>query len=525
METFEWIMGLMFGAALLSLLARRLRLPYPSLLAVGGAATALVPFSPNWTLDPHLALTLFVAPILLDAAYDFSLRDLRRNWITVASLAIFAVVLTTIAVALVTRWLVPGMSWPVAIALGAIVAPPDAAAATAIMRQVKLPHRIRTILEGESLVNDASALLVYRLAVGAALAQDITVTSVVPTALIVIVGSVSVGILISLLLMRLLSSIPDAPTAIIIQFVGTFGVWLFADAVGLSGVLTIVAFAITAARGSQRVTTPAHIRIPTNVVWAAAVFVLNALAFVLIGMQLRPILARLSTDGLVGSLLVAGAVLLTAILARFTWVMAYNLFFRAILPEPTTEGGPGRPTVAGGLIISWAGMRGIVTLAAALALPQTLPDGSPFPYRDLILLCAFAVVLGTLVVQGLTLRPLIALLRLESADPVIAEVRQGRAEALKAGLVAIDGDESMEAKLLRKEFEAAIETSRNTEVSAGLEELPGNEIRRIALMAARRRANELRLDGTIGDEAYRALESEFDWGELSAGAGNPIATV
>ena len=216
--------------------------------------------------------------------------------------------------------------------------------------------------------------------------------------------------------------------------------------------------------------------------------------------------------------MIALTVLLTAIVTRFVWVMAYNLFFRAVLPEPTTENSPGRPTVTGGLVISWAGMRGIVTLAAAFALPNTLADGSPFPYRDLILLCAFAVVIGTLVVQGLTLRPLIAVLRLRAPDPITKEVRKGRADALRAGLAAIDGDSSIEAKLLRKEFEAAIETSINPAQSANLDELPGNQIRRTALIAARRRANELRLDGTIGDEAYRALESEFDWGELSAGA-------
>jgi hypothetical protein len=158
----------MFGAALLSMLARRIGLPYPSLLAVGGAAVALLPMSPTWTLDPQLALTLFVAPVLLDAAYDFSLRDLKRNWVPVAGLAVAAVGVTTAAVALVARWLIPDMPWSIAVALGAIVAPPDAAAATAVMRQIKLPHRIRTILEGESLVNDASALLVYRLAIGAA---------------------------------------------------------------------------------------------------------------------------------------------------------------------------------------------------------------------------------------------------------------------------------------------------------------------------------------------------------------------
>ncbi len=517
METFEWVTALMFGAALLSLLARKLGLPYPSLLAVGGAAIALWPYSPSWTLDPHLALTLFVAPVLLDAAYDFSLRDLRRNWITVSGLAIVAVGLTTVVVALVARWLVPGMPWPVAIALGAIVAPPDAAAATAVMRQIKLPHRIRTILEGESLVNDASALLIYKLALGAALAGQVMVITVVPTAVAVIVGSVAVGILIAMIVARLLRAIDDAPTAIILQFVGTFGVWILADSVGLSGVLTIVAFAITAARGSTRLITPPRIRIPTNAVWAAAVFVLNAVAFILIGMQLRPILGRLSSDGLGASLTVAVAVLAAAIAARFAWVMGYNLFFRAILPEPTTEDGPGRPTLTGGLVISWAGMRGIVTLAAAFALPTEMPDGSPFPYRDLILLCAFLVVFGTLVIQGLTLRPLIALLRLEAPDPVAKEIRHARAKALKAGLTAIETDGSDEAKLLREEFEAAIDSSLKAP-DVTLDALPGNDIRRTALAAARKRANELWLTGLIGDEAYRALESEFDWAELSAGA-------
>ncbi len=512
METFEWIIGLALAAALLSLLARRIAVPYPSLLAVGGAAIALLPYSPNWALDPQLALTLFVAPVLLDAAFDFSLRDLQRNWITVASLAIAAVVVTTVAVALVARWLVPGMSWPIAIALGAIVAPPDAAAATAVMRQIKLPHRIRTILEGESLVNDASALLIYRIAVSAALAGNLSPVVIAPTAVAIIVGSICVGIILARTVGRVLAFIDDAPTAIIMQFVGTFGVWMLADAIGLSGVLTIVAFAITAARGSSRLMTPPGIRIPTNAVWSAVVFMLNALAFVLIGMQLRPILGRLGNDGLGNSLALAGAVLVTAIAARFAWVMSYNLFFRRILPEPTSEDGPGRPTVAGGLVISWAGMRGIVTLASAFALPAQLP------YRDQILLCAFAVVLGTLVVQGLTLRPLIAALRLKAPDPVAKEVRQARAEALRAGLVAIDGDTSTEAKLLRKEFEAAIATSADPSRNAELDELPGNEIRRAALAAARRRANEMRLDGTIGDEAFRTLESEFDWGALSAGA-------
>ena len=319
MDVFEWVIGLMFGAALLSMLARRIGLPYPSLLAVGGAAVALLPMSPTWTLDPQLALTLFVAPVLLDAAYDFSLRDLKRNWVPVAGLAVAAVGVTTAAVALVARWLIPDMPWSIAVALGAIVAPPDAAAATAVMRQIKLPHRIRTILEGESLVNDASALLVYRLAIGAAVAGNLTIAGIVPTAIAVIVGSIAVGILLSRLLIRLIASIRDVPIAIIVQFVGTFGVWILADRVGLSGVLTIVAFAIAGARSSTRLSTPPQVRIPTNAVWAAVTFVLNALAFVLIGMQLRPILGRLETSNLSNAIFIAVVVLLTAIVARICW--------------------------------------------------------------------------------------------------------------------------------------------------------------------------------------------------------------
>lgn len=518
METFEWIVALMAGAALLSVLARRIGLPYPSLLAVGGVAIALLPSAPNWALDPHLVLVLFVAPVLLDAAYDFSLRDLQRNWVTVAGLAVMAVAITVVAVAVVARWLVPDMPWSVAIALGAIVAPPDAAAATAVMRQVRLPHRIRAILEGESLINDATALLVYRLAVGAAVAGNVGVVEIVPTAAVVIVGSILFGIVLAVTFGRLIALVDgDAATTIVIQFASTFGVWVVADTIGLSGILTIVTFAILAARNASRVTTPPEIRITVNAVWAVVVFALNALAFVLIGMQLRPILARLSDTGVWASLGIALAILVTAILARFAWVMAYNLFFRAVLPPIATEDGPGRPAVSGGLVISWAGMRGIVTLATAFALPETMPDGSPFPYRDLILLCAFAVVFGTLVVQGLTLKGLITLLRLEAPDPVAVEVRKARVKSLTAALEAIEDDSSEEAERLRAEFAATIAASthaveRDEEVA-----VPSSAIRRKAIDAARRRANELRLSGAIGDEAYRVLESEFDWGQLAAG--------
>ena len=524
MATFEWIIVLLLGAALLAALARRMGAPYPTFLAIGGALLALVPNSPNWTLDPHLALALFVAPILVDAAYDTSLRDLRANWRPVAGLVVAAVGTTVLAVAFTVRWLVPDMPWPVAIALGAIVAPPDAAAATAVMRQVKLPHRLLKILEGESLLNDASALLVYRLAIMAMMAGQLGFGSFAPVFLLTVFGSLAAGMACAYALRPLTSGLHDVAISLIAQFACTFGVWIAAEAIGLSGILTLVAYAMTVARrgGAQM---PAHMRVPIFAVWETVVFVLNAFAFVLIGMQLRPIWERLQGTGARADALgTAAVVLVVTIAARFAWVMSYGALRRwrhdRAGADATARLGP-RPTVAGGIVISWAGMRGIVTLAAAFAIPETLPDGSPFPHRDLILLCAFAVVLGTLVLQGLTMKPLIRRLGLVDDDPVAREIRIGRTHAYRALLDAIKDDDTLDGKLLRKEYGAIIElnSSQAQAHDTPVNEVPGGPLRRRAIAVARQRAFELRGNDVIGDDAYRVLVQELDWAELSAGGG------
>src|SRR4029079_10921189 len=245
MRELEVLVGLVLAATLLAALARRVGAPYPVFLALGGALLAFVPGAPTFTVLPELALALFVAPILIDAAYDTSLRDLRDNWLPVTSLVVVAVGLTTIAVAVVARALMPGMPWAPAIALGAVVAPPDAAAATAVLRQLRPPHRLLTILEGESLLNDASALLIYRLAVGAVAAGGFSIGAVAPAFLVAVAGSVIVGPALGWLMLRVSCLVRDVPTAVILQFVSTFGVWILADRIGLSGVLTMVCFAIT----------------------------------------------------------------------------------------------------------------------------------------------------------------------------------------------------------------------------------------------------------------------------------------
>jgi Na+/H+ antiporter len=513
LTTFEWIIGLLLGAVLLSAAARQISVPYPTFLALGGVLLALLPAGPAWTLEPGLALALFVAPVLLDAAYDTSLRDLRDNWMPVSTLVFVAVGLTTATVALLVRWLLPDMPWAAAISLGAIVAPPDAAAATAVLRQVKLPYRILKILEGESLLNDASALLIYRIAVGAAAVTHFELRDFLPAILLGLAGSLIAGYLFAKLSMWATARITDAPSAIITQFAGTFTVWIVAEHVGLSGILTIVAYAITIARTAPA-RTPARLRVPAYAVWDTVVFVLNVLAFVLIGLQLRPIWLRLDPSLRLQYCLIAAMVLAVVILTRIVWVMSYNTLLRIVVarfgfhprrPMPA-------PSLASGIVISWCGMRGIVTLAAAFALPND------FPYRDLILLTAFSVVLGSLVIQGLTLRPLITALRLKDENPVEAEIGRAREIAYRAALDEIDGDPSEAAEILRLEYRALLLRAKGDGKGVMSGELPADPLRRRAIGAARRSILQLRGSEEIGDDAFHRLEEEFDWAELSAQA-------
>jgi CPA1 family monovalent cation:H+ antiporter len=512
LTTFEWIIALLLGAVALSALARQLKVPYPTFLAVAGVLLAFVPSGPSWTLQPDLALALFVAPVLLDAAYDTSLRDLRANWLPVSTLVFVAVGVTTAAVAVLARWLVPGMPWAAAIALGAIVAPPDAAAATAILRQVSLPYRIIKILEGESLLNDASALLIYRVAVGAIAVEHFKWSAFAPSIVLAPAGSVVAGYLFARAWLLLSRRVDEAPSAIILQFAGTFTVWIVSERLGLSSILTIVAYAITIARTAPA-RTPARLRVPAYAVWETAVFILNVLAFMLIGMQLRPIWTRLDEAVRTEYLAIAAYVLVAVIVARIAWVMAYGLSLRALvalgLVHPRTA--TAVPTIKGGVVASWCGMRGIVTLAAAYALPEN------FPYRDLILLTAFAVVLGSLILQGLTLRPLILALKLKDDDPLANEVARGRAIAYQAALDEIDGDPSEEAEILRLEYRGLLMHAEN-DPNGGVptSELPADPLRRRAIAAARRSILTLRRSEDIGDDAFHQLEEELDRAELSA---------
>ena len=528
MLVFEVAVALLLLGAVLAAIARRIGTPYPALVALAGAALALVPGTPTVTLDPELALALFVAPVLLDAAFDASPRDLRANWRPVVSLALGAVVLTVITVAVVTRALVPGIPWAAAIALGAIVAPPDAAAATAVLRQLRPPHRTLVILEGESLFNDASALIIYRLAVGSAAVGALSGWSIVPTLLVVTVGSIVLGLVLSRVILVVNRFIHDVATAVIVQFVGTFAVWLIAERLALSPIITMVVFAMAVARvAPDRI--PARLRIPSYAVWEVAVFVLNVLAFILVGLQLKPIVARLDRATWLEYSVVAVTVIIVVIAARIAWVTGAAAFSRWRC-RPRTDGTPGPSDAValsprGAALVAWCGMRGTVTLAAALALP-TLRDGvPPFPYRDLILFTAFSVVLGTLVLQGMTLRPLMARLHLSDDGAVDREVRLARVETLRAAVgVLATAPEVETVELLRRRFELRLRHAEGelngtspADDSRASGELAGDaDTLRAAMAAERHRLSALRADGTIGDDAFHMVEEELDWAELAA---------
>jgi len=510
-RVFEIVIALLLCGAALAAVARRIATPYPALVAFAGAALALVPGAPTLVLDPELALALFVAPVLLDAAFDASPRDLRANWRAVTSLALGAVALTIAVVALVARALVPQLPWAAAIALGAIVAPPDAAAATAVLRQLRPPYRLLVILEGESLFNDASALLVYRLAVAAAGAGALSGWRMFPMLLFVTIGSVILGLVLSRVMLFVTAHVHDVATAVIVQFCGTFAVWMLAERLHLSGILTMVVFAMAISRVAADVI-PARIRVPSYAVWEVAVFVLNVLAFILVGFQLKSIVSRLDRTTGIQYAWVGITVCVATILARIAWVSGAAALSRWRC-RPKANGTPG-PTDAVALssraaaVVGWCGMRGTVTLAAALALPTS------FPFRDLILFTAFAVVLGTLVVQGVTLRPMIARLQLHDDGSVEREVRLARVETLRAALSATTSSSGAEtADLVRRRYELLLRRAE-TETAGGPTRATDTEVVRAATAAERQRLVSLRADGTIGDAAFQRVEQELDLAEL-----------
>lgn len=511
MLLFELVIGLLFAGSVFALWANKIGAPYPALLALLGAGIALLPGVPNVQLGPELALALFVAPTLADAAYDASPRDLRRLWAPVLSLAVLLVLATTFAVAVALRHVAPEVGWAAALALGAMVAPSDAPAATAVLNALRPPHRLMVILEGESLFNDATALSAYRIAVSAALTGAMVGWTIISQQLLAFIGGILVGYLAARLAIVLLRRIDDTPVLIVLQFVGVFGVWLLANRLGLSAIITMVVYAMTLGQ-RQGARVEARQRLAAYAVWEVAVLVLNVIAFVFIGLQLGAIVDRVN-EGEWHRYAVAGAaVCATVIVLRIAWVLSYVTVARWNARRRALPG----PTYRNAAIVSWCGMRGIVTLATALALPA---GPNAFPDRDLLIFCAFCVVLCTLVIQGLTLAPLMRFLGVRDDGSVDLEVRIARAETARAAMRSLQHQgTNAGGDVLSGEYRARLQSAETPAAAEPLEASDASmaSLELQAVAAQRRSLDDLRRRGVIGDDAYHVVEGEIDLLEMSA---------
>jgi Na+/H+ antiporter len=513
------LLGLLLAAvAGLLALAPLLRIPYPILLVVGGLALGFIPGLPHPVLDPNIVLVGVLPPLLYSAAFFTSLRDLRRNVRPLSLSAVGGVLATTVAVAAVCHAFIAALSWPVSFVIGAIVAPTDAVAATAIASRLGIPRRLGTLIEGESLINDATALVAYGFAVAAVLTGSFSLWHAMWRFVFDVVGGVAVGLVVGFVIRQARRRLNHSPTEIAIALFSGYFAYLPAEALGVSAVLAAVTVGIYVGWYTPELTT-AQTRLQGDAVWEILVFVLNALLFALVGLQLEPILHRLagrSAESLISDgLVVSGAVIVTRLLYTFPAVYVPRLLFRRVRerdPYPPWQ----YPAFLG-----WTGLRGAVSLAAALALPLTTRGGVPFPDRDLITFLAFSVILATLVVQGLSLPGLIHVLGLEDDGISAKEETKARIYAAEAALTRLDelagSDWVREQTLARMRGSYTFRLNRfrarfDGEDDGSIEQQSQDyqRLRREVLDAERQAVVDLRRAGRISDEVMNRVQRDLD---------------
>lgn len=499
------------------LLARKLGTPYPIVMVVGGLLVGLVPGIPDVTLNPDLVFLVVLPPLLYYASWATSWRDFHYHLTSIFLLAFGLVGFTVAAVAMVAPRVFDGFDWRLGLVLGAIVAPTDAIAATSIARRVGLPTRIVDILEGESLVNDATGLLALQFGTAIVVQNQIpTVLSGVLTFAWLTAGGIGLGLLAGILVYYIERRINDGPIEIALSILTPYVAYLAAEEVHASGVLAVVVCGLFLSRRSAGFFSPS-VRLQATSVWESLNFVLNGLVFVLIGLQLSTIRAAISEYSLL-TLLRYGAIFSLLLIAlRIVWVFPgswVSFFIRTRLLHQN-EAHP-RPRAT--FVVGWTGMRGVVSLAAALALPVMLANGSSFPQRNLILFLAFSVICFTLVLQGLTLPPLIRALGLAGAAGPNCEEQEARRIVIEAVMVHLEDGKQKDSDDLASLYEDL--TLHYQQRLDGLQSADGEESqaehnRHIelslrALRVERQTAIRLRDEGRINDEVLRRIQHELD---------------
>jgi CPA1 family monovalent cation:H+ antiporter len=512
------LVGLLAAAAALLAAAQFVRVPYPILLVLGGLVVGFIPGMPTIELPPDLVLVAFLPPLLYGAAFFTSVRDLRANLRAISLLAVGLVLMTTLVVAVVAHEIVPGLTWPCAFVLGAIVSPTDPTAATAIAERLGLPRRLVALIEGESLVNDGTALVAYRVAVVAVISGSFSLAEASGRFVLNVAGGIAIGLVVGYVIRQVRKRIDDPPVSITVSLMSGYFAYLPAHAIGVSGVLAAVTVGIYMGWYAAEVTT-VQTRLQGVAVWEIVFFVLNALLFGLIGLQLPSILDELS--GRSTATLVSDAVIvcLAVIGTRFAWVL-FVTYLPGVL-RGRFRGEEFRTHWRSKVVLAWTGMRGAVSLAAALALPLTTDAGDRFPNRELIIFLTFGVILGTLVVQGLTLPSLIGWLGLEDDGSAEKEEAKARIHAAEAALGRLDEliDEDWvradTAERLRGAYNFRRDrfTSRLDADSDGAIEgrsADFQRLRRELLDAERDAVVELRQQGQIDDAVMRQVVRDLD---------------
>jgi monovalent cation/hydrogen antiporter len=516
---FVFLLLLLFIVAF-GILARKLRTPYPIIMVVGGLLLSFVPAVPDIALDPDLIFLVVLPPLLYASAWTTSWRDFRYNIVSISLLAVGLVAFTVIGVALAAPHVFRGFDWRLGLVLGAIVAPTDAIAASSIARRVGLPSRIVDVLEGESLVNDATGLLALEFAVGILVEKRMpTVSGGLLTFVWLIAVGVAIGLAIGWVVDHFERWIDDGPIEVTISILVPYAAYLAAQSVHASGVLAVVSCGLFLSRQSARLFSPT-VRIGVGSVWESLTFILNGLVFVLIGLQFPAIRSSIRSYHLSTILMYGGVFSVFLILLRLAWVFPgarISWFLRTRMGRQ--QDAP--PAARQSFVVGWTGMRGVVSLAAALALPTLLKDGSPFPHRDLIICLTFSVIFVTLVLQGLTLPPLIRLLGLAGVEGPNCEELEARRIAAQAALDELEG-----AKARDREESAEIyddlanhyrQRLKSLKVDANPKDVTASERHRALFLEGLRveRATAIRLrdEGRIGDGVLRRIEWELDLDE------------
>jgi CPA1 family monovalent cation:H+ antiporter len=516
---------LLISLAGFALLAKRLHVPEPIAFVLGGLAVSLIPGLPVVELRPEYVFLIVLPPLLYAQAWFTSWKDFRDNIRAISLLAVGLVLFTTTAVALVLHALVPGLPLAAGFVLGAIVSPPDAVAASAIAQRLRLPKQMVTILEGESLVNDATGLVAYRFALAAVATGSFSLVQAAGGFVLVAAGGVAVGLAVGWLFSILLRRIHDDLIDIVLSLLAPYSAYVGAEALHVSGVLATVAAGIWLGARSPELLS-ASARLTGAAFWNTLVFLLNGVVFLLIGLQLPTVIHNLrahSWPELLGQAALLGGVV---IVTRVVWV-----FPGAILPRliPSVRARDPMPPMRNIAVFAWCGMRGVVSLAAALAIPHTLPDGTPFPGRDLILFFTFGVILVTLVGQGLSLPWVIRRLRVVTGQSEEHHEREARRATAHAALARIE-KLAAEERFTPEAISAveAIYQERLHHLGDELADVLGwsparqrsiesRRLRRAALEAERRQLITLYREHRLSKELLHRLEHELDLEEARLG--------